>query len=78
MTSTVERKDIEKYAHLASYQEIEQNGFNLNIPRYVDSSEEEEQIDIQATLTDLAKLDRKESEVNALLEKYFQELGIVS
>lgn len=77
-TTYVERKDIEKYAHLASYQEIEQNGFNLNIPRYVDSSEEEEQIDIQATLTDLAKLDRKESEVNALLEKYFQELGIVS
>lgn len=44
-----ERKDVPKYAHLASIEEIRQNDYNLNIPRYVDTSEEpeeEEEIDI--------------------------------
>ena len=40
-----DRKDVEKYAHLASFEEIKKNDFNLNIARYVDTSEEEEEID---------------------------------
>lgn len=43
-----ERKTIEKYAHLASFEEIKENDFNLNIPRYVDTFEEEEPIDMVA------------------------------
>lgn len=43
-----ERKTIEKYAHLASFEEIKENDFNLNIPRYVDTFEEEEPIDMAA------------------------------
>lgn len=42
-----ERKDIDKYAHVASIEEIRENDFNLNIPRYVDTFEEEEPIDLE-------------------------------
>ncbi|MCY8344644.1 type I restriction-modification system subunit M [Bacillus haynesii] len=42
------RKDVEKYAHVATLEEIKENDFNLNIPRYVDTFEEEEPIDMAA------------------------------
>ena len=75
-TTYVERKDVEKYAHLATYDEIEKNGFNLNIPRYVDTSEKEEEIDLQATFAELAKLEKEEKEVDAKLAEFFKELGL--
>lgn len=75
-TTYVERKDVEKYAHLASFEEIEKNGFNLNIPRYVDSSEEEGEIDLQATLAELAKLKSEEKIIDAKLKVFFDELGV--
>ena len=43
-----ERKDVEKFCHIATMEEIESNDYNLNIPRYVDTFEEEEEIDIKA------------------------------
>ncbi|MCL2558787.1 MAG: SAM-dependent methyltransferase, partial [Treponema sp.] len=65
------RKNISKYAHLAGYKEIAGNDYNLNIPRYVDTFEEEEQIDIVALskeMTDLNEQIRKsESEFLSLL-----------
>lgn len=42
-----DRKTVDKLAYLASFDDIETNGFNLNIPRYVDTSEEEEEIDLK-------------------------------
>ena len=51
-----DRKDVDKEAHLATYDEIEQNDFNLNIPRYVDSSKEEEQIRLTEINEDMRKL----------------------
>ena len=41
-----DRKTVDKLSFLASYEDIEKNDFNLNIPRYIDTSEEEEEIDI--------------------------------
>ena len=70
------REDVEKFAHLATFEEIQGNDFNLNIPRYVDNSEEEEEIDIKATFAELAKLDLQEVEVDMRLSKYFNELGV--
>lgn len=52
----VDRKDIEKYAHLASFEEIKENGFNLNILRYVDTFEEEETINIIEVSNEIIKL----------------------
>lgn len=75
-TTYTARQDVEKYAHLASFAEIEKNGFNLNIPRYVDTSEEEEEIDLQTTFAELAKLEQEEKEVDAKLAEFFRELGL--
>ena len=46
------RKTVEKYAYLATLKEIRENDFNLNIPRYVDTFEEEEEVDIEAVQED--------------------------
>lgn len=71
-----ERKDIPKYAHLASIEEIRQNEYNLNIPRYVDTTEKEEEIDINEVRNLLAQ-DRKEiEELEKQIEEQFKLLGI--
>lgn len=48
----------------------------MNIPRYVDTSEEEEEIDLQATFAELAKLEKEEKEVDAKLKEFFKDLGL--
>ena len=58
------RTDVEKEAHLASFEEIEANDFNLNIPRYVDSSEEEPEIDLKALTKEMEKTDAEIKEAN--------------
>jgi len=67
------RENIEKYAHLASFDKIVSNDYNLNIPRYVDTFEEEEQIDIVALsceITDLnLQIKQKETEFLGLLDE---------
>ncbi|MBP1047292.1 type I restriction-modification system subunit M [Enterococcus sp. BWM-S5] len=57
-----ERKDVEKYAHVASFDEIKENDYNLNIPRYVDTFEEEEPIDLAVVGAEIKEL-RKEKKV---------------
>jgi len=49
------RQDIEKYAHLASIEEIKENEYDLNIPRYVDTFEKEPVPDLEETLKSLLK-----------------------
>jgi len=67
------RKSIPKYAHLASHDEIVSNDYNLNIPRYVDSFEEEEQIDIVTLCNEITDLNlqikQNEKEFKYLLDK---------
>ncbi|MCL2213073.1 MAG: type I restriction-modification system subunit M [Oscillospiraceae bacterium] len=67
------RENIEKYAHLATFDEIVANDYNLNIPRYVDTFEAEEQIDIVALSADMADLNaqiaQNEAEFLALLDQ---------
>lgn len=53
------REDIERYAHVASFDEIQENDFNLNIPRYVDTFEEEEPVDLVAVNTNLLKVNEE-------------------
>lgn len=50
------RVDVERYAHVATMEEIIENGWNLNIPRYVDTSDKEEEIDIAAVKSELADI----------------------
>ena len=53
------REDVDKYAHRAPFEEIEENDFNLSIPRYVDTFEEEEEIDIDAVEGEIEGLERE-------------------
>ena len=70
------REDIEKYAHVASVEEIRDNDYNLNIPRYVDTFEEEEQIDLDEVRLMLEQ-DRKEiSELEAKIAETLKTLGV--
>ena len=71
------RTEIEKYSHLATLQEIKENDYNLNIPRYVDTFEEEEEIDIKAVMAEIKELEAKRAELDAQIEVYLKELGIV-
>ena len=70
------RKDIEKFAHVATLDEIKANDYNLNIPRYVDTFEEEEEIDIKAVQQDLKRIDKDIAEVDNELNVYLKELGL--
>lgn len=72
-----ERKDIEKYMHVAPLSEIEENGYNLNIPRYVDTFEEEEPIDIHEVLSEIKKLEEERAGLDAEIDKYLKELGLL-
>ena len=71
------RAEIEKYSHCATLKEIEENDYNLNIPRYVDTFEEEEGIDIKAVMAEIKELEAKRTELDAQIEVYLKELGIV-
>ena len=68
------RSHVEKYAHLATFEEIVENDYNLNIPRYVDTFEEEEPISLKEVSKELADIDRQIAETNAELAKMAQEL----
>lgn len=71
-----ERKDIEKFCHVATMEEIEANDYNLNIPRYVDTSEKEEEIDLAAKAVDIENLNAEIKAAESELKKYFDELGL--
>lgn len=71
------RTEIDKYSHLATLAEVKENDYNLNIPRYVDTFEEEEEIDIKAVMAEIKELEAKRSELDAQIEVYLKELGIV-
>ena len=69
-----ERRNVEKYAHLAGFDEIEENDFNLNIPRYVDTFEEEEEIDIDAVQREIDQLEEELSRVRTEMAEKMKEI----
>ena len=69
-------KEIEKYSSIASFDKIKENDFNLNIPRYVDTFEEEETIDIAKEQTEIEVLEKKLVDVKKQMTAYLKELGI--
>ena len=70
------REEIDKYSHKASLEEIKENDFNLNIPRYVDTFEEEEPVDLDEVCDELDRIDAEMEKVDAEIKKYCEELGI--
>lgn len=72
------RESVEKYAYLASFDEIKNNDFNLNIPRYVDTFEEEAEIDIDAVQAEITQLEAELGSVKREMAGYLKELGYVA
>ena len=71
-----ERTTIDKYSYVATLEEIEENDYNLNIPRYVDTFEEEEPVDLDAVSEKLKSLDQDISETDKTISDFCKELGI--
>lgn len=69
------RETLEKYAYRATREEITENDFNLNIPRYVDTFEEEEEIDLMAVRAERQTLKAELAELEVRMEAYLRELG---
>ncbi|HEX2845401.1 MAG TPA: type I restriction-modification system subunit M [Chitinophagaceae bacterium] len=65
----------DKYAYRASLKEIEENDYNLNIPRYVDTFEEEAPVDIPATQAEIKKLKKELIVIENKMDEYLKELG---
>lgn len=70
------RKEIDKYSHVADLEEIKENEFNLNIPRYVDTFEEEEPVDLEEVSKKIREINEEMEEIDEEIEKYCNELGI--
>ena len=70
------REEIEGFSHKAVISEIIENGWNLNIPRYVDSSEKEPEIDIDEVMIDISGLKRRSEELEIRMKAYLKELGL--
>jgi type I restriction enzyme M protein len=68
-------KSVPKYAHRAKRKEIEENEFNLNIPRYVDTSEEEAEIDIAALQAEIEGLEAELAKTRKEMKRFLTELG---
>ena len=69
-------KDIDKYCHVADLEEIQENEFNLNVPRYVDISEPEEEIDVQEAYDELKKSYIEQEKLKKQIEADLKELKI--
>ena len=69
------RKNIEKYAYVASLDEIRKNSYDCNIPLYVDSSEKEPCIGLAEKTIDVARIDKELEDVSERIKAYFVELG---
>ncbi len=71
-----ERKEVEKFSHKASLEEIVENDYNLNIPRYVDTFEEEKSVDLDHVAGELRTLQNEEKDLQKVITGFCDELGI--
>lgn len=69
-------ESVEKYARRAPYEEIRGNDFNLNIPRYVDTFAEDEEVDVQAAQKEIEELEAELVEARAEMKRRLKELGL--
>ena len=69
-------KAVEKYSHIATMEEIKENEYNLNIKRYVDTFEEEEEIDIEETKKNIEKINKELQVLEKELQESLKELGL--
>ena len=75
-TYEAREKNVDKYSYCASRDEIRENDYNLNIPRYVDTFEEEELVDIDEVKQNIYNIEAELAQVQAQMAKYLEELGL--
>lgn len=73
-----QRQNIDKYAKVATPQEVKDNDYNLNIPRYVDTFEAEDEIDLNAIAQQLKALEQQSQNTDKVIAEFCTELGIDS
>lgn len=71
------RKEEERYSRRVPINEIEENGYNLNISRYISTHVEEEPVDINAVMQEIKSLEAKRNQLDNEIEGYFKELGLI-
>jgi len=69
-------QDIDKFMRIVDMTEIKENDYNLNIARYIDTSEEEELVDLGATLASIKEIEVQEKAIDEKLAGYLKELGL--
>lgn len=73
-----ERKTEDKYSYVAPLAELADNDYNLNIPRYVDTFEEEEPVDLEAVAQEIKDITKSMKDTDAKIAAFCKELGITS
>ena len=68
-------EELEKYARIIEFAEIEKNGFNLNIRQYIDSSDQKEIIDVKVVRSEIKELKKKLAKSDESVEKFLDELN---
>lgn len=68
-------RDVEKYAKVTSKADVEENEFNLNVTRYINSNEEKEEVDVKRVWDELKKLELEREEVDKRVDSFIKELG---
>jgi type I restriction enzyme M protein len=67
---------VDKFAYVASLDEVKENDYNLNIPRYVDTFEEEELVDMEEVAKNIASIKEELEQVEAQMAQYLEKLGL--
>ncbi|WP_192351122.1 type I restriction-modification system subunit M [Algoriphagus sp. Y33] len=70
------RETLDKYSAVVTLKEIAENDYNLNIPRYVDTFEEEEPVDLDTVMKEIKTLEAQRAELDREIAGYFKELGL--
>ena len=77
--STFEKfETVDKYAYVATPDELKENDYNLNIPRYVDTFEPEAEVDIAEVQEEIEELEEELTEVRKKMNEYLKELGVAN
>jgi type I restriction enzyme M protein len=76
VTTYRNQKNVEKYTYLATFDELKENEFNLNISRFVDTSEKDEEIDIQQIQNEVIEIKEAIKDIDKLMAKFLEELGL--
>lgn len=71
------RETIDRYSYAATLEEIKENDYNLNIPRYVDTFIEEEPVDLDKVQAEIAEIDKEMAVLEEEINGYLRELGVL-